>query len=97
METLQGLEGVAIFMDNILVYANTMEMHDERLKRLLQKIVNRTKVEQEKCFLRETQLRFLGHLINPSEVRPDPEKVGGQQAAIPTRERSGAEESSLDG
>lgn len=81
-------------MDDILVYANTMEEHDEGLKSVLQKIVNRTKVEQRKCVLRHTQLRFLRHLIDPSGVSLIQRKW---RPSIPTREHAGAEESSWDG
>ncbi|XP_034057745.1 uncharacterized protein LOC117536814 [Gymnodraco acuticeps] len=59
LETLQGLEGVEVFMDDILVYGTSAGL----------------KLNKDKCSLRQSQLRFLGHLIDQSGVRPDPDKV----------------------
>ena len=35
METLQGLEGVAAFMDDIVIYGDTLETHDLRLEKVM--------------------------------------------------------------
>lgn len=52
-----------------------MEKHNERLKRVLQKIESiGLKLNREKCALRQTYLHFLEHL-NPTGVRSDQEKV----------------------
>ena len=76
LETLEGLEGVEVFMDDILVYGTSMEQHDARLERVLQRVESAgLKLNKEKCSLRQSQLRFLGHLIDQSGVRPDPDKV----------------------
>uniref|UniRef100_A0AAR2LI10 ribonuclease H n=1 Tax=Pygocentrus nattereri TaxID=42514 RepID=A0AAR2LI10_PYGNA len=76
LETLEGLEGVEVFMDDILVYGATMQEHDARLDKVLSRIESTgLKLNKEKCSLRQSQLRFLGHLIDRSGVRPDPEKV----------------------
>ncbi|XP_056444336.1 uncharacterized protein K02A2.6-like [Gadus chalcogrammus] len=76
METLQGLEGVEVFMDDILVYGTTQEQHDGRLEKVMQRIVTAgLKLNREKCSIRQSQLRFLGHLIDRSGIRPDPDKV----------------------
>ena len=37
-ETLNGLKGVAIFMDYVLVYGDTSEQHDQRLSKVLERI-----------------------------------------------------------
>lgn len=76
LETLEGLEGVAVFMDDILIYGTSMELHDARLEKVLQRVESAgLKLNKEKCSLRQSQLRFLGHLIDQSGVRPDPDKV----------------------
>lgn len=76
METLQGLEGVEVFMDDILVYGATKEEHDGRLEKVMQRIETAgLKLNREKCSIRQSQLRFLGHLIDRSGIRPDPDKV----------------------
>lgn len=76
METLQGLEGVEVFMDDVLVCGDSMEQHDAGLEKVMQRIGSAgLKLKKEKCSLRQSQLPFLGHLIDQSEVRPDPGKV----------------------
>ncbi|KAK9532898.1 hypothetical protein VZT92_010260 [Zoarces viviparus] len=76
METLQGLEGVEVFMDVILVYGATEEEHDGRLEKVMQLIETAgLKLNREKCSIRQSQLRFLGHLIDRSVIQPDPDKV----------------------
>ena len=75
METLQGLEGVKVFMDDILVYGATKEEHDGRLEKVMQRIETAgLKLNREKCSIRQSQPRFLGHLIDRSGIRPDPDK-----------------------
>ncbi|XP_061570027.1 uncharacterized protein K02A2.6-like [Cololabis saira] len=76
LETLEGLEGVEVFMDDILVYGTSMEQHDARLEMVLQRVESTgLKLNKDKCCLRQSQLRFLGHLIDQSGVRPDPDKA----------------------
>lgn len=69
-ETLNGLVGVAIFMDDVLVYGDTPEQHDQRLSKSAD-----LKLNKEKCKFRQDQLHFLGQVIDKSGVRPDPDKV----------------------
>lgn len=65
LETLEGLEGVEVFMDDILVYGTSMEQHDARLEKVLQRVESAgLKLNKEKCSLRQSQPCFLGHLID---------------------------------
>lgn len=86
METMQGLEGVEIFMDDVLVYGATVSEHDQRLEKAMQRIETAgLKLNREKCSIRQSQLRFLGHLIDKDGIRPDPDKVKAiQQLPPPT-------------
>ncbi len=80
METLQGLDGVEVFMDDILVYGDSMEQHDAQLEKVMQRIDQAgLKLNKEKCSFRQSQLRFLGHLINQSGVR---QRSGSKVEAI---------------
>ena len=75
-ETLQGLEGVEVFMDDILIYGATTKEHDHRLEMVMQRIkAAGMKLNREKCSIRQNQLRFLGHLFDRTGIRPDPDKV----------------------
>lgn len=84
METLQGLEGAEVFMDDILVYGTTMEQHNSRLNKVMHRVQSAgLKLNMEKCSFRQSQLKFLGHLIDQSGIRPDPEKVAAIQQMPP--------------
>ncbi len=73
---LKDLEGVAVFMDNILVYGNTPEEHEYRLHRALE-AVDRAglMLNTEKCLLRQGQLRYLGHIIDKEGIHSDTAKI----------------------
>lgn len=75
MDTLQGLEGVEVFMDDILVYGATKE-HDSCLNMVMELIqAAGLKLNRWKCSIKQGQLPFLGHLIDRSGIWLDPDKV----------------------
>lgn len=56
LETLEGLEGVEIFMDDILVYGSTTEEHDTRLEKVFRRIESAgLKLNKEKCEVLEAE------------------------------------------
>ena len=79
---LQGLDGLAVVADDVLVYGcgeseeEAYWNHDERLSRLLQRAreIN-LKFNKEKVRLHQKELIYMGHLISASGIRPDPVKV----------------------
>ncbi|XP_051816865.1 uncharacterized protein K02A2.6-like [Acanthochromis polyacanthus] len=76
VETLEGLEGVAVYMDDIICHGKDMREHDERLEKVTERLeAAGLKLNSEKCVLRKSELHFLGQVINREGVRPDPEKV----------------------
>lgn len=76
VETLDGHDGVAVYMDDILVYGNTPEQHDQYLTMALERIESAgLKLNTDKCVFRQKQLHFLGQVIDETGVKPDPEKV----------------------
>ncbi|XDV16248.1 hypothetical protein PO909_016045 [Leuciscus waleckii] len=83
-ETLNGLVGVAIFMDDVLVYGDTPEQHDQRLSKVLKRIESAgLKLKKINNKFRQDQLHFLGHVIDKSVVRPDPGKVKAIRELLP--------------
>lgn len=75
-ETLHGLDGVAVYMDDILVYGDTPEQHDQYLSKVLERVESAgLKLNREKCVFRQNQLHFLGQVIDKTGVKPDPDKV----------------------
>lgn len=63
-------------MDDILLYGATVEEHDSHLEKVMQHIETAAlKLNREKCSIKQSQLRFLGHLIDQSGILPDPDMV----------------------
>ena len=73
---LAGLEGVECQIDDILVYGDTHEQHDQRLE-ALSKTTDDVGVTLniEKCKFAKRKIQFLGHLISKGVIEADPSKV----------------------
>lgn len=75
-ETLQGLQGVSVYMDDIVVHGKDMEEHDFHLQKVLERVESAgLKLNKDKCKLRQEKLNFLGQVVDAAGVRPDPAKV----------------------
>jgi len=75
-EVLTGLEGMVCLIDDVLVYGNTEEQHDQHLKDALSKISNAgLTLNKEKCIFGVTKINFLGQSVDSDGIKPDPRKV----------------------
>ena len=72
---LEGLEGVACLMDDILIHGKTREEHDKRLLTTLER--QGITLNKEKCSFATDSVKILGYIIEKEGVTPDPEKVRG--------------------
>ena len=73
---LSNLKGVLCLMDDVLVYGKDQREHDKGLEAVLQWIeAAGMTLNHDKCEVSETQLKFLGHIIDQSGVRADPAKT----------------------
>ena len=67
---------VLIYLDDILVPANSFEQMLERLDMVFSRLGDfNLKVKPEKCHFFKEQLHFLGHLVSEEGVATDPEKT----------------------
>jgi transposase InsO family protein len=85
-DVLKGMEGAMHFVDDVLVWGNTQEEHDERLAEVLKRFrdVGFT-FNPLKCEFSKPAVMFLGHLVDGHTVRPNPEKVSViQKFPVPT-------------
>ncbi|XP_030846949.1 uncharacterized protein K02A2.6-like [Strongylocentrotus purpuratus] len=72
---LEGLEGVIYYMDDVLIHGATTAEHDTRVRAVLQRVVEAGLTLNSKCeFSRET-MKFLGHIVDATGVKIDPEKT----------------------
>ena len=67
---------VIVFFDDILVYSQTLSDHTQHLKEVLTLLRNdQWKVKQSKSSFGQTQIAYLGHVINKEGVYSDPSKI----------------------
>lgn len=75
MAGLQGLKCL-IYMDDILIYAQTLEEHNEKLKSVFERLrVHKLKLQPDKCEFLRRELCYLGHVLTEDGIKPDPSKI----------------------
>lgn len=73
---LYGLEGVQVYMDDVIIYGASIQEHDARLKRTMETMeFAGLRLNKDKCKIRQSELHFLGQVVDENGVRADPEKV----------------------
>ena len=79
-EILNGIPGVVCMMDDVLIHGTTLQEHDGRLRQVLERLQEAgVTLNKEKCRFAVTTVKFLGHVIDQSGIRPDPDKVNAIQ------------------
>jgi hypothetical protein len=83
-QALDGLTGIEVIADDILVYGcgdSTEEGaadHDRNLLALMERLKDRgIKINKDKMKLHLSEIKYMGHILTPDGVKPDPEKVQG--------------------
>jgi hypothetical protein len=67
---------VVVYIDDILVYNNTMEEHVEHFRKVFQRLIeNKLYAKFEKCEFRVMKVDFLGHKITQEDLKMDDCKV----------------------
>ena len=73
-EMLEGIKGISVYQDDIIVAGCTLEKHD---RRAVFNAVRKAgiKLNQKKCLFRQEKLDFLGHCFSSEGVQPSASKV----------------------
>jgi hypothetical protein len=67
---------VVVFIDDILIFSENEEEHDEHLRLVLQKLrENQLYTKLNKCEFWLKEVSFLGHIISEGGIYVDPSKV----------------------
>ena len=73
---IAGCEGSINSQDDIIVWGENKEIHDQRLHKVLAKIKESgLKLNQSICLFGVSELTFLGHVMSAEGVKPDPKKI----------------------
>ncbi len=72
----EGLEGVIVLYDDVLVFANTKEEHDQRLAKCLERTYKRgIKLNKSKCKFSIKEVVYVGHLISSEGIKPNTARI----------------------
>lgn len=76
MERIVGpCDGCLVYIDDIIVYGATKMEHDQRLDAVLLVLKkNNIKLNEKKCLFGVTSLKFLGHHLSATGIRPSIDK-----------------------
>ena len=67
---------VAVYLDDMLVYSNTLAEHLRHLRTVLEILkANSIKCNPSKCVIGVEEVKYLGHVVEHVHLRVDPAKV----------------------
>ena len=70
------LDGVEVYIDDLVVYSNTWEHHIAQLRKVFQRLSeSKLTVNLKKCEFVQAQVVYLGHVVGSGVVRPNDAKV----------------------
>lgn len=72
----QNWKQCVIYLDDILIFGNTLTEHNARLRSVLQRLFEAgVKLSPLKCSFMKKEIKYLGHLINEKGLQTDPGKI----------------------
>lgn len=70
------MKGCMVFRDDLVIYSNTLETHEARLRMVLDRLAEfGLKLSLQKCKLFQTEVCYLGHLISQEGIATDSDKI----------------------
>ena len=65
-----------VFIDDIICFSKSYEEHLEHLHLIFERLERAgLKLKPSKCSFAKTEVKYLGHLVAPGEIRPDPSNI----------------------
>ena len=72
----RSLLKVLVYLDDLIVFGKTLEEHEERLLKVLDRLGEvGLKLSVDKCQICLPRVKYLGHIVSPEGVTPDPDKI----------------------
>ena len=66
---LQGLDGVSVYLDDIVVAGSTLDEHHQRLAQVLQRLENADmRLNKQKCSFLCSRIEYLGHVVDEKDI-----------------------------
>lgn len=75
-QVICGLEGCAIYLDDLVVFSDSWESHLKRLRSVLRRLSDaRLTVNLAECEFAKATMTYLGKVVGNGEVRPMQAKI----------------------
>ena len=75
-----GREFVEVYIDDVLIFSRTMEEHIDHLRQVLERLRKASlKLKPGKCHFLRQSLEYLGHIITPTGLKPNPKQLEAVQ------------------
>lgn len=73
---MAGLDGVVVYLDDVMVTGRTQKEHDERLHALLARLKEYgILLNEEKCLYNVPKIEFVGHELSSTGIRPTENRI----------------------
>ncbi|XP_065144068.1 uncharacterized protein [Paramisgurnus dabryanus] len=67
---------VVVYLDDIIVFGKTLEEHEERLLKVLDRLEEvGLKISIDKCQFCQPKVKYVGHIVSEAGIATDPKKV----------------------
>ncbi|XP_065195493.1 uncharacterized protein K02A2.6-like [Sycon ciliatum] len=85
-DILEGLPGVIVYIDDILVFGSNQAEHDARLEAVKQRLrAANLQLNWTKCRLNQDRVKYLGHWLSATGLSPDDDKLQAIQELAPPK------------
>ena len=75
-KVLEDLLGVLCMMDDIILFGESSEEHDARVRAVIRRLEgNCVTLNFEKCEFAKSSITYIGHVVSANGIRADPPKV----------------------
>ncbi|XP_048054388.1 uncharacterized protein K02A2.6-like [Megalobrama amblycephala] len=73
---IEGIQGVRVYVDDVILWGSTIEQHNERLMEVLQRVQKYgLRLNKQKCQFGVKEVTFLGDKLTEGGVQPDKSKI----------------------
>ena len=74
--TESGEDFVEVYMDDVLIFSETLEEHLEHIRLVLERLKKAgLKLKPSKCHFPRESVEYVGQLITPQGLKPNPKQV----------------------
>ena len=88
-KVLEGVRGICIYMDDILISGKDEQVHMQNLSQVFQKLQQHGfRIRRDKCSFCQPSVQYLGHIIDRSGIRVSNERVKAIQLMKAPKDQS---------